>query len=74
MQYLLLVSNLDVNYCDRVCDSVSISTANSCVSINDNIILTDVIRVDNAVRCACVEENMKGRLLIIPGVIVKPHL
>ena len=35
------------------------STANGYLSIND-IILTDVIKVDNVVRCACVEENIAG--------------
>ena len=41
------------------------STAKSCVSIND-IILTDVIRVDNVVHCACVEEYIAGTSIDYP--------
>ena len=59
MQNLLLVSNFDCNCCDGVCDHVSMGTVNSGVSIND-IILTDVIRVDNAVCCACFKEYIAG--------------
>ena len=58
MQYLL-VANLDYNCCNGVCDHVPMSTANSGVSIDD-IILTDVIRVDNAVCCAYVQEHIAG--------------